>query len=381
MKLQLINSPLPLTTSGCLRSSCYPPLNLISLGTYVTQTSNGVDVQILDGEIIGMDGVIGSLNADVYGISSNSISYESAVVIGEYIKRRDPRATVALGGAHATNFAGAILRHRKCFDHVVVGQGEAALLEIVGWKARQAVHSMGIRSLHRAPRLSVTTHPIAIGKLPPPDYSLVDITPYNRNFKLHYPTKGRFIGLPLYSSFSCDWRFRSGGCIYCSIPASEPSRISGAQFWNEVLRLRDSYGADFIWDISDTFTSSREWLRSLALTKPESPEVVFHVYVRAGDIDMESVRLLDAIGVQEVMIGVESFDSRMLHNARKGISRKRMDLALNLLNENGIRVAISFVLGLPGESEDSLKVTLDHLSEISWMNNIIENHASVIIPR
>jgi radical SAM superfamily enzyme YgiQ (UPF0313 family) len=70
----------------------------------------------------------------------------------------------------------------------------------------------------------------------------------------------------------------------------------------------------------------------------------------------------------------------MLNAANKGINDNEIINTMYLLNEYEMDVAVSFVLGLPGETKASLHKTLQHLEQISWMNNVIENHASVMIP-
>ena len=94
MRLQLINSPLPAYMSTCLRSKCYPPLHIVSLATYIKNIISDIEINILDGEILGIDEVIRKANADVIGISSNTLSYESAVDIATRIKQKSKRTRI-----------------------------------------------------------------------------------------------------------------------------------------------------------------------------------------------------------------------------------------------------------------------------------------------
>lgn len=380
MKIQLLNSPLPNYISTCLRSKCYPPLSLVSLATYIHKKLPLVNIEILDGEIFGIDALIEKADSDIIGISSNSLSYESAVEIAEKIKKRNPKSTIILGGAHATHLFKEILFNRKCFDVVVLGQGEQTIVDILSGIPLKKIQNCAYFE-NGCVRISGTKRQdIQINALPFPDYSILSLEEYYRNFQIHYPEKMRKYGMPIYSSTGCYWREKTGGCTYCSIPNKEYSIIDPELYWDYIISLVSNLGIDFIWDVSDTFTSDIQWLKHLANSAPKNIDVNFHVYARIDDLSEFSISLLKKIGIREILVGIESFDNRMLNSAHKGINQDSVINALYLLNRYNIDVAVSFVLGLPDEDETSLNNTLKCLKDISWMNNIIENHTSILIP-
>jgi len=66
---------------------------------------------------------------------------------------------------------------------------------------------------------------------------------------------------------------------------------------------------------------------------------------------------------KEVLIGVESGSDRLLTNIRKGTTREIEGQAIRILRDNGIRVKAAFIVGLPGESWESIKETENFIEE------------------
>lgn len=380
MKLQLVNAPLPNYMSDCLRSKCYPPLQLVSLATYVRSKNQDVEIEILDGELIEFDTLVNAIDADIVGISSNSLSYESAVIIANNIKNNSPNSQIILGGPHATHQWEYILKNRDCFNVIIIGQGEYALVDLVNNKSLEKIPNIALKKTKTNNIIKNEQIDIPINRLPFPDYSTINLEKYHSNFQIHYSDKSQKRCIPVFSSTGCQWRIKTGGCIFCSIPHHQFSVVNADSYWRYIQNLIYHYNIDFIWDVSDTFTSNKDWLNELVKFKPKDMDVAFHVYARIDDLYEDTVKKLNIIGVKEVLLGIESFDNEMLRSANKGLSRNKILNILKLLNEYQIDVAVSFVLGLPGESEETLKTTSDYLHEIAWMDNIIENHASVLIP-
>jgi radical SAM superfamily enzyme YgiQ (UPF0313 family) len=380
MRLQLINSPLPNSISSCLRSKCYPPLNLISIATHVKNEIPDIKLDIIDGEIMEQRKLLNLINSDIVGISSNSLSYRSAVLIAQHIKEKNPKCTVILGGAHATHMWERILTKRNCFDILVIGQGEYAVVDILKKRELKNIPNIAYfdRNSNEIKKNSILEIPI--NSLPLPDYSIINLANYHKNFQINYSDKEELNGIPVYSSTGCKWRIKTGGCIYCSIPNKNFSLISPSKYWDYIQKMNDKFNIDFFWDVSDTFTSDDNWVNEVLDEKPKNLNVSFHVYARVDDLSVSKIKKLKLIGMKEVLVGIESFNNKMLNSAKKGFTYNKIKTVLKELNKQNVKVALSFVLGLPGESANTLEDTYNRLLEINWMNNVIENHASILIP-
>ncbi len=122
-------------------------------------------------------------------------------------------------------------------------------------------------------------------------------------------------------------------------------------------------------------------MAAVADLRPKRFDGAFHVQVRADDLaDGRLIRSLQIIGVEEVLLGAESFDDRLLRSNRKGFMVKHVLAALGHLRTAGIRVALSVVLGLPGEDHLSLRRTVQNCKRLMHQHNIAEMHASITTP-
>jgi radical SAM superfamily enzyme YgiQ (UPF0313 family) len=80
---------------------------------------------------------------------------------------------------------------------------------------------------------------------------------------------------------------------------------------------------------------------------------------RVDAIDEDILRLMKAAGCHQICFGVESADEQILKNIKKKISLEQVEKAVALTKKVGIDVRTSFMLGNPGETEETLRKTID----------------------
>ena len=380
MDLQLINAPLPSDAVCCRRTKAYVPLALLCLATHIQHHSPHLNIEVIDGEITSVEDIIQRTCASIVGISSTSFSYSSAVKIAQSIKSRNPETKIILGGTHASQMPRKILANRSCFDFVVEGQGELPLLSLLKGKEIRSIENCWYKNsdsgeIHHNRQIFTPINDLFF-----PNYNIVDLQPYFSNFSLRYRSKSFRKGVPIISSTGCKWRMQSGGCIFCSIPNSRVSLLTPSKFWNLVNIVYESTGADFLWDVSDTFTAFPEWISALVELRPHRLPVAFHVYGRPQDITPRLAESLVELGVEEILLGVESFDDHILKLINKGTTKDGILQSLDVLHKYNIKVAISLALGLPEESEASLRKTFETCLKLTDYNNILEFHTGILIP-
>jgi radical SAM superfamily enzyme YgiQ (UPF0313 family) len=135
--------------------------------------------------------------------------------------------------------------------------------------------------------------------------------------------------------------------------------------------LQDEYGVNSIWDIADDNLNNRDWFTEFVKKRPKScRDIRFFIYSRVNPIKPWVIEYFHELNVEEVFLGVESGDNRLLKSAFKGQTREMAFRALKLLNDNKIKFYPSFVLGLPGETEDSLNNTLNLCKDIAELGGL-----------
>lgn len=376
--IQIINAPLNKNYSRSLRHAIYAPLNLATISGFIGQNEPSLLIEILDGEMQNWEMLLMRINAPMVGISCNLMTYKSALEIAEYAYNKGSK--VILGGPFATSMPEKILSNRPYIDAVVAGDGEKALLDYIEGKPYHTIPNLVYRDGKNIVRnLTESTN---ISTLPFPDYSSLNMKEYFANFRIRYGEYKPFNGsLAISSIKGCHWRDVSGeGCIFCMIPNKGIQYSQCERVWKEIEYFNDLYGVDYFWDVSDSFVDNNEWLQQFYKAKPKHLDVGFEIYGRVNTINDKKAKLLKDIGVFEVFVGAESGDEHILKNINKPVSRKLVIRAIEALKKHDIRATVSFVIGLPGETNQSLAKTLRFAEELSKYNNVIETSTSVMMP-
>jgi p-methyltransferase len=90
-------------------------------------------------------------------------------------------------------------------------------------------------------------------------------------------------------------------------------------------------------------------------------ELNWFSFLRCSDLDEETVRLMKESGCKGNFVGFESGDGEILRNMNKKASVYEYQKGIEYLKKYGIFIFGSFILGFPGETEKSIKSTLNFI--------------------
>jgi anaerobic magnesium-protoporphyrin IX monomethyl ester cyclase len=129
-KISLVNPP-PL--KGVYRHQPYLPLGLAYLAAVLEE--KGHEVTVIDCPALEMNNEklkakLASTEPDVIGITSMTPTIESALLSAHTVKETCPKATIVLGGPHATFMDKKVLAEEQAVDIIARGEGEQTLLEL-----------------------------------------------------------------------------------------------------------------------------------------------------------------------------------------------------------------------------------------------------------
>lgn len=363
MKVQLIH-PSTGGYSSNSRSGSYPPLGLISIATHLQHECPHVEVEILDGEKIPDHAIINRLNADIVGINANTVTYPQALRIAEAAKELG--SNVILGGVYPTAIPDVILSKRShIFDSIIVGYGERPMEQIVRGKREKIM-------VNREPEFT---------DLPYPDRSLIDLDRYILTFQQKHPT-WRYRSTSIFTNVGCGWRERSGGgCIFCSRSGEKTAKKTPRAIWDEIRDLVEKHGINHIVDFSDTLLQDTDLLTALVKCKPRDLDPIWYIFGRIDEVTVETLRLMKRLRCDHLFVGIESGDSEMYRNARKGGGSpgNALDMARSL-REYDIALTPCYVTGLPGETKQSLERTHDHARRLYEISGFEEVFCCPLIP-
>jgi radical SAM superfamily enzyme YgiQ (UPF0313 family) len=110
----------------------------------------------------------------------------------------------------------------------------------------------------------------------------------------------------------------------------------------------------------DLFTFRKE--RALKICREidrRGLSIRWRAYSRVDTIDTELLHWMKRTGCERLLYGAESGSPQILKEIRKGITPEQTRRAVEMTREAGIGVLASFVLGLPGETPQTLRQTLE----------------------
>ena len=82
-------------------------------------------------------------------------------------------------------------------------------------------------------------------------------------------------------------------------------------------------------------------------------------FTRANFVNEELLALMKKAGCHLILFGVESADEQILKNIRKEISLDLVVKAVRIARKVGIETRTSFMIGNPGETEETIRKSID----------------------
>lgn len=358
VKTALVNPP-PL--KGVYRHQLYLSIGLAYLAAVLEE--NDYEVTIIDCPASEIDleklkTKLASIEPDLIGITSMTPTIQSALQSANIAKEVCPNAMIVLGGPHTTFMDKQVLEEEKDVDVIVRGEGEQTLLEIVkniSNNNNNLNEIQGITFRNNGHIVSTTNRMYIqnLDELPRPAY---------HHFPLEkYRLFGRRI-LPIITSRGCPSQ-----CSFCTT-----SRIFGKAFRarspenvvDELEWLRDEHEADAFSFYDDTFTLNKN--RALKICeeiKNRKIKLPWDCQTRVSTVSKEMLTKMREANCQQVFFGVESGCQKILNAVNKGTTVEQNKAAIKLAKESGLFVAVSVMVGYPGETPEMLNQTIDLLRE------------------
>ena len=153
------------------------------------------------------------------------------------------------------------------------------------------------------------------------------------------------------------------GCKYCIKHVSYQTsvRIRSPQLILEELQALAALGIHHVHMYADLFTVNRQQVVDLCrLIIDAGLKVSWTCNSRVDYVDEEMLQLMGRAGCWYISWGIESANEQILKRAHKGYKKDQALRALQWAKAAGINNWGFFIIGLPGETEETIRETIDY---------------------
>ncbi len=157
------------------------------------------------------------------------------------------------------------------------------------------------------------------------------------------------------------------GCTYCikHVSYQFTTRLRTPEDIMEELWLLKKLGMNNIHMYADLFTVNREQVMGLCeMMIKEKIDIKWTCNSRVDYVDEEMLQMMAKAGNWLISWGIESGNEQILRHARKGAYPDKAERALTWARTAGIRNWGYFIIGLPGETEETIRQTIDFSKQL-----------------
>ncbi|GJL49443.1 B12-binding domain-containing radical SAM protein [Candidatus Nitrospira salsa] len=344
------------------RAAGWPPLNLALLAAIAE--NHGHEVSIIDGEANGlsMDEMVAATmeqQPDIVGLTATSPFFHISKAFATHFKQTAPEIPVVIGGPHITIVKEKALE--SCFDWLFIGEAEDSWPQFLDLlEAGRDVSEVPGLIFHRDNQVITTGQPANVSdldSLPFPGRHLLDMSKYKIG-----TLEGRKNFSSIQTMRGCPWK-----CIFCASEALKTTDMrvrSPRSVVAEMKSVVTKYGITHFNIVDDVLTLWNDHIVEICdLLDQEGLSITFEGSTRANLVDEALIERLAKSGLIRLSFGLETVDAQMRKTMKKQVPLEHYVRANRICNQFGVEALNSVMIGLPGETRETVKKTLDFLGK------------------
>ena len=338
----------------------YPPLGMGYLASVLDEA--GVQVDALDLSVLepeewekNADRKIEKFKPDIVGVSALTNMYDSAMKLGEHIRKLHPDTKIAFGGPHPTIFPELVLKN-NFVDFVVRGEGENTFLELVNSLSNgleiEKIEGLSFKKngkiVHNKDRGFIED----LDSIPLPDRDMFQLDKYAAYPQMNIITSR---GCP----YNCYFCFH--GMFGHTFRARSPENVV-----DELEFMKNNYKASSFWICDDLFMFDRERaIKICNLIIERGLDIKWESFARINTVDMELLRIMKRAGCWGLNFGVETGDPEIMRKIRKGITLDQVRKVMKMIRVIGIEGKANFMIGHPWDTKETIERTIKFSKEVA----------------
>ena len=342
-------------------ANAMPPHGLMMLAAVLKRA--GVEASILDffAHPASADDAVAAVLArepDCVGFTATTAGFLPGYRLAEQLKAARPTLPVVFGGAHPTSLWRELLERYPALDAIAVGEGEETLVELAlaGFRPSRDIPGLAFRETTGEP-VFAGPRPLLrdLDTLPRPAYE--ELVGFPKSYTMPIFNYPRSPATTMITSRGCPY-----ACSYCDRSVFGSSfRYHSAQYLIDHLTyLKQRFGIRHVGLYDDNFMMKRAHVTEFAeLLLKRRLGITFNCIGRSDHLDPELLRLMKRAGCWMINIGIESGDEGLIQQHRKNAEQARVIEAIQMIRAAGIRVKGLFMIGIPGETQQSIESTIE----------------------
>jgi radical SAM superfamily enzyme YgiQ (UPF0313 family) len=263
-----------------------------------------------------------------------------------------------MGGPHVSFEIEGSFRDLPALDYIGIGEGEHTMVELAraleGRMDLRDVRGLAVRTRDTGEIYRTKARPLEddLDTLPNPARELVPLARY-----LAFDSHASVV-----TSRGCPYE-----CVFCSAPAwtGRSVRYRTPSLCVDEIEDLAAKGFTEITIEDDLFTLYRKHCLAVCgeLVR-RNTGIRWNAFSRVDTISPEIVATMAKAGCQAICYGVESGNQEVLDLVKKNSNLQKVKEAMRMTQDVGISALASFIIGLPGETEETLRKTVEFANEL-----------------
>jgi anaerobic magnesium-protoporphyrin IX monomethyl ester cyclase len=308
----------------------------------------------MDACLVPVDRLVGYVEQNepkLVAFSAVTTNVKAAAYIAGRIKERCRETLICLGGVHATMVPQETLAEFPAFDFLVRGEGEQVIPQVLRRLHAGRGDFTNIVGVIVPGKADLSSHLVQdLGSLPFPAWEEFDLPRYP-GVDLHRTRRE----LPVITARGCPYDC----CFCCRQPGMRRVRYRSVEsILDELARNVNVFGAEATLFVDETFTVNKRFTAEICegiLAQGLHRKMRWSCSTRVDTADQDLFHLMRTAGCYDVFFGFESGDDRLLEIAGKRITTAQMKDAVAKAKQADLAVHGCFILGLPGETEETIE--------------------------
>lgn len=347
-----------------------PPLGTISIYRWLRHMGHDVDfIDTQFGDMTESDlrGLLSDKQYNFVGMPLFTPTATHVFNTARLVRGVLPDAVIAYGGVHATANSVLSMEESPECDFCIRREGEGTIVELIDALCRGMTTFEHIEGLTwRADAKTVVKNPDRtllpdLDDLPVGMFGDLDLAQY-----VPHPTQ--YIRLPNYPVVmqrGCPYP-----CSFCEAHVALGKKLrllSPERVIEELKILKYEKGARGIYFQDSTFTINRKYITQVfeMMIKEGLNDLLWSCTTRTDRVDPDLLALMHEAGCRNILYGIESANESSLQVIKKGITAERQAEAVGWTHKAKITMTNSFILCLPGETEEMVHNTIKYAKQLA----------------